>query len=97
MDETFRALPLAELADAALSSARALGCSHADVRVERSREARRSWRDGALQSTSDENSLGISVRVVQNGAWGFAAAGTLTVDAAATLAERAVATARVAQ
>lgn len=41
--------------------------------------------------------LGLSVRVLHDGVWGFAAGITLTADAAATLAERAVATARVSK
>ena len=38
LDPSFLALPLAELSDAALSRAEALGCSHAEVRVERLQE-----------------------------------------------------------
>ena len=39
LDPTFLGLPLRALADAALSRAGELGCSHAEVRVERLREA----------------------------------------------------------
>ncbi len=94
-DSSFLALPLSQLADAALSRATELGCRHADVRVERIRQAYRGFRDGVLQTNSDGESLGLSVRVVHGGAWGFAADIALTVEAAAGLAERAVATARV--
>ena len=52
LDPDFTALPLSALADAALSRAAELGCSHADVRVERLREAYRSFRDHALESSS---------------------------------------------
>ncbi|HEU5485701.1 MAG TPA: TldD/PmbA family protein [Microlunatus sp.] len=97
IDETFTALPLSALADAALSRARELGCSHADVRVERQRTSYRSWRDRELEGSSDGQSLGISVRVLHEGVWGFAAGITLTADAAAALAERAVATAAVSR
>jgi TldD protein len=96
-DESFLALPLAHLSDAALSRARELGCSHADVRVERTTSAHRSFRDHGLESSTDSQVLGLSVRVVHEGAWGFAADITLTNDAAARLAERAVATARVSR
>lgn len=42
IDAAFTALPLRALADAALARARALGCDHADFRLERIRSA--SWR-----------------------------------------------------
>ena len=97
LDPDFRALPLSALADAALSRAAELGCGHAEFRVERLREAYRSFRDHGLESTTDGQVLGLSVRVVHNGVWGFAADIALTADSAARLAERAVATARVSR
>ncbi len=95
LDPTFTDLPLRELADTALSRAAALHCSHADVRIERVREGVRSFRDRSLDAGHDHVTLGLSVRVLHEGVWGFAAGIELTVDAAARLAERAVATARV--
>ena len=84
IDASFLALPLAELGDAALTRAAELGCTHADVRVERMREAFRSYRDHGLESTSqDTQVLGLSVRVVHDGVWGFAAGIALTAEAAA--------------
>ena len=80
-----------------LSRARELGCQHADVRIERTSVANRSFRDHGLESTSDHQVLGLSVRVVHDGVWGFAAGIDLSVDAAARLAERAVATAKVSR
>ena len=97
IDPNFLALPLSALADAALSRAAALGCKHADVRVERIRSGIRSYRDRDLQTSQDSEELGLSVRVLHDGAWGFAAGITLSTDSAARLAERAVATARVSK
>jgi TldD protein len=97
LDEWFLALPLRALSDAALSKAKDLGCSHAEVRVERLRQAYRSFRDHALETTADGQVLGLSVRVVHNGVWGFAADITLSTDSAARLADRAVATAKVSR
>ncbi len=97
LDEQFLALPLGELSDAALSRARELGCAHADVRIERTSMAHRSFRDHALESTSDSQLFGMSVRVVHDGVWGFAAGITLTTEAAARLTDRAVATAQVSR
>ena len=97
LDPSFLALPLATLSDAALTRARELGCSHAEVRVERLREAFRTFRDHALESTTDSQVLGLSVRVVHDGVWGFAADIALTTATAVRLAERAVATAKVSR
>ncbi|MFL6028061.1 MAG: TldD/PmbA family protein, partial [Friedmanniella sp.] len=97
LDATFVALPLDELRDAALSRAAELGCSHADVRVERLRSAYRDFRDRALEVSADSQTLGLSVRVVHDGVWGFASDVALTADTAARLAERAVAAARVSK
>ena len=97
LDARFIALPLDALADAALSRARALGATHADVRVERVRTAAHRLRDEALESSTDVTDLGIGVRVVHDGAWGFAAGITLTSDAAAALADQAVAAARISR
>ena len=55
----------------------------------------RSFRDHALETTADGQVLGLSVRVVHNGVWGFASDITLLTDSAAHLTERAVATAKV--
>ncbi|CAN5663151.1 TldD/PmbA family protein [soil metagenome] len=97
IDPTFRAMPLWRLADAALSRARDLGASHADFRFERIRVATMSLRDARPDSTSDSEDLGMAVRVVHNGAWGFASGIERTPEAAALLAEQAVATAKVSR
>ena len=97
IDETFAALPLRTVADAALSRARDLGCQHAAVRIEQQRLSHRGWRDRDLESSSDTRGLGLSVRVVHDGVWGFAAGISLTSGDAAQLAERAVATATVSR
>ena len=97
LDPSFLALPLSTLTDAALSRSKELGCSHADVRIERILNAYRSFRDRALESSTDGETLGMSVRVVHEGVWGFAAGIDLTSDAAAALTDRAVATARVSR
>ena len=97
IDETFAALPLRALADAALSRAGDLRCSHADVRIVRALVSHRSFRDRDLESSSDDQTLGLSVRVVHDGVWGFAAGISLTAESAAALVDRAVATATVSR
>ncbi|MDO9380129.1 MAG: TldD/PmbA family protein [Nocardioidaceae bacterium] len=95
VDAEFLAIPLGSLADAALQRARDLGADHADVRIERIRSEHVSLRDGSLQGAHEGQELGLCVRVVVDGVWGFAAAGELSTDAAVRAAESAVAVARV--
>ncbi|GGX94310.1 TldD/PmbA family protein [Streptomyces hiroshimensis] len=95
IDESFLALPLRQLADAALARARALGADHADFRLERVRSASWRLRDARPAGTSDTTDLGYAVRVVHGGSWGFAAGVELTMDAAARVAGQAVAMARL--
>ncbi|MDQ3384017.1 MAG: TldD/PmbA family protein [Actinomycetota bacterium] len=97
LDPTFTALPLTALADAALSRARELGATHADTRVVRTKRLHRVLRDARLEASSDGSELGLSVRVVHEGSWGFAAGVTLTTAEAARLADQAVAMATVAR
>src|SRR3954470_7038254 len=96
IDPAFLALPLHELADAALDRARALGAEHADFRCERLRSQHVLVRDGRLQGPSHVEDLGIAVRVVHRGAWGFASGVVLQPAEAERLAEVAVHTAEVA-
>ena len=95
IDPSFTSLPLSAMADAAIARARELGAEHADLRVERVREQRISLRDGDLESASDAVDAGVSVRVVHDGTWGFAAGVALTVESAARLVDEAVEVARV--
>jgi TldD protein len=97
IDSSFLSLPARELAAAALERAQALGAAHADFRLERIRVARLRLRDGALESSTDGEDVGLAVRVVHDGTWGFASGITRTPEAAAALAEQAVATANVSR
>ena len=97
VDDEFLALPLPALADAALSRARELGVEHADLRVERVRDAGVKLRDGRLTSSGDHVDSGLAVRVVADGTWGFASSTATTPEQAAALAEQAVQLARVSR
>ncbi|WP_028924360.1 TldD/PmbA family protein [Pseudonocardia acaciae] len=94
IDPEFRALPLDTLADAALGRAAELGVSHADLRVERILSQRLALRDGRVSSAQDAVTLGLAVRVIVDGTWGFASTVELTPEAAAATAARAVDVAR---
>jgi TldD protein len=96
IDPEFTAYPLRQLADAALQRAADLGAEHADFRAERIRGQQIGLSDAALQTLYDTDDLGLAVRVVVDGTWGFASAVDLTADAAARAAAAAVDVARVA-
>jgi TldD protein len=96
VDPSFLDLPFRMLSGAALGRAEELGASHADFRFERVRYQQLGVRDGVLQGAADAEDLGFAVRVVHDGAWGFASDVVLTPEAAVAVAERAVAVARVA-
>jgi TldD protein len=96
IDPEFTALPLRELADAALTQAKALGAQHADFRAERIKQQNIRLSSGKLQTLADADDIGLAVRVIVDGTWGFASAVDLTPDAAASAARQAVEVARVA-
>jgi hypothetical protein len=96
IDPEFAGLPLREFSAAALERARELGAEHADFRAERIRGQEIGLSDGHLETLLDADELGLAVRVVLNGTWGFAAAVDLTRDAAVRAAEEAIDVAKVA-
>jgi TldD protein len=96
VDPEFLAYPLRDLADAALTRAAELGASHSDFRAERIRGQQIALSDGNLETLFDSDDLGLAVRVVVDGTWGFASAVDLTPEAAARAAAEAVDVARVA-
>ncbi|MGW0182457.1 TldD/PmbA family protein [Nocardia sp. NPDC003345] len=93
MDPEFADLPLATLADAALSAARAAGAEHADLRVHRLCTQSIRLRDGRVEALTDEVELGFAVRVIVDGTWGFASHAALDPGTAADVARSAVAVA----
>ena len=84
----------AEAADAALARAAALGASYADIRINRYRRESIATRERQVQGVSRSASYGLGLRVLVNGAWGFAATNRVDPGAARTMAEQAVAIAR---
>ena len=96
IDPEFTAYPLRQMADAALQRAADLGAEHADFRAERIRDQQIGLSDGNLETLYDADDVGLAVRVVVEGTWGFASAADLTAEAAARAATAAVDVARVA-
>jgi TldD protein len=86
---------LSALTDAALSAAVDGGCTNAELRVERIRSQRVRLRDAAPEGSSDDTEFGMGVRVVVDGAVGFAATVDVRPTEAADLVRSAIETARV--
>ena len=88
IDADFLDLPRHELADAALSAATAAGASHADLRIHRLTTEIIQLRDGELETAVLSRELGLAVRVVVDGTWGFASHAELSPTVAADTARR---------
>src|SRR5688572_15932366 len=84
----------AEAAEAALARAASLGASYADIRINRYRRESIATREWQVQTVSRSTSYGLGLRVLVNGAWGFAATNRVEPGAARAAADQAVAIAR---
>jgi TldD protein len=83
-----------DLAIRALNAAQLLGASYADVRVmERTTEAIE-VKNGRVEGVSSATSSGFNVRVIVNGAWGFASSARMDDAEAERIAQQAVQIAR---
>ncbi|HEU4853463.1 MAG TPA: TldD/PmbA family protein, partial [Telluria sp.] len=82
------------LADTALTAATQAGASYCDVRIGRYLNQFIVTRDLAVQNVVNTESAGVGVRVLCNGAYGFAATNDMTPDAVANAARQAVAIAK---
>jgi len=84
------------LAEAAVDAALGAGASYADARAVSVRRQYVITKNGQLDDLSDSESEGIGVRVLVDGAWGFAGIGRLDDEAARDSALRATEFARAA-
>ncbi|HEX7239112.1 MAG TPA: TldD/PmbA family protein [Longimicrobiaceae bacterium] len=83
-----------ELAMRALDAARLAGAGYADVRVTRNRNQSVSTRERQITGFEDSETFGFGVRVLADGAWGFAASRELTLPEVDRVARQAVAQAK---
>ncbi|WP_396923582.1 PmbA/TldA family metallopeptidase, partial [Mycolicibacterium sp.] len=90
VDTDFLELPRFELAQAALSAAVAAGASYADLRIHRITTEIIQLRDGELETSVVNREIGLAVRVIVDGTWGFASNAELAPGVAAETARRAV-------
>jgi TldD protein len=93
VDADFLALPRHQLAEAAVSAALAAGASYADLRIHRITTELVQLRDGELETSVVTREIGLAVRVIVDGTWGFASHAELDPVVAAETARRAVAVA----
>src|SRR3974377_366907 len=77
-----------------LETARLRGASYADVRVMHHRQRDLTTKSGRVGTLGQFESIGLGIRVVANGAWGFASTDQLTRDGVAACAAQAVAIAK---
>jgi TldD protein len=90
VDADFLGLPRHQLADAALSAAVAAGASYADLRIHGITTEIVQLRDGELETAVVNREIGLAVRVIVDGTWGFASHAELDPVVAAETARRAV-------
>ncbi|MBW8810935.1 MAG: TldD/PmbA family protein, partial [Lysobacter sp.] len=82
------------LADTALSAAREGGASYCDVRIGRYLRQSVITREAQVRNIVNGESAGVGIRVLCDGAWGFAATASSSADAVAAATRQAVAIAR---
>jgi TldD protein len=97
IESTFRALPLEAITDAAITTALSSGASWADVRVEAGRDGGIALHDKELETAWDDPSLALGVRVIVDGAWGFASDPIISPIGAKRAALKAVALAKISR
>jgi len=79
---------------AALEESKRRGASYADVRIHRRREETVKTRDDHIDGIDDSERFGVGLRVLVNGAWGFASTPNVDVDEMKKLADIATALAK---
>jgi TldD protein len=70
---------LKAIADRALNLAQVQGATYGDIRVVQRRTQNITVKNGVVEALSDNESQGFGVRVVVDGAWGFASSALLTL------------------
>jgi len=83
-----------ELTEAALEKARSSGASYADIRIVRRQHEGILVKNGKVESLASEEEHGFGVRVIADGAWGFASSFLVEKDEIERIAEIAVRIAR---
>jgi len=85
---------LRDLIKQGLDKALALGAEYADIRITEERREELAAKNGHICAAANDSDSGFGVRVICDGAWGFAASADITPTEIAKTAERAVRLAR---
>ena len=83
-----------QLADVAISTAKKLGASYADIRINRYRFESVATRERQVQNVARSQNFGFGVRVLVKGTWGFASSRDVTHAEVRRITEQAVEIAR---
>src|ERR1700686_3177719 len=83
-----------DFANWALGTAKVRGATYADARVMDIRHRDLSTKNGQVGTLAESESLGIGIRVIAQGSWGFASTDRLTRQGIAACAAEAVAIAK---
>src|SRR6202040_307718 len=78
----------------ALETAKLRGAAYADVRVMLQRQRDLTTKNGKVGTLTQSESIGLGIRVLASGAWGFASTDRLTREGVASCAAQAVAIAK---
>ena len=85
---------LKRLTETALAAARAAGATYADIRVVETRTQGLSVKNGSVDAITSDSDHGFGIRVIADGAWGFAASARIDEDEVKRVAALAVRIAR---
>src|SRR5256885_13334582 len=83
-----------DLCTNALDTAKLRGATYGDVRVMHLRQRDLTTKNGKVGTLSQSESIGLGIRVLANGAWGFASTDRLTREGVAACAAQAVSIAK---
>jgi len=83
-----------DLIDLALDAAQSAGAQYADIRISERETESLTVKNGALEATSSNLSTGFGVRVLVDGAWGFAGSAVMTAPEVERVTREAVEIAR---
>jgi TldD protein len=83
-----------DLSTHALDTAQLRGASYADVRVMHIRQRDLTTKNGRVGTLAQSECIGLGIRVLANGAWGFSSTDQLTRDGVAACAAQAVSIAK---
>ena len=83
-----------DLATTCLETAKLRGAKYADVRVMHLRQRDLTTKNGQVGTLAQSESIGLGVRVLASGGWGFASTDKLTLDGVSACAAQAVAIAK---